>query len=135
MPSVRKFCFGFKDIDELNFEKGHGLIPAIIQHVQTGQVLMLGYMNKESLQKTMDTGLATFYSRDRQKLWTKGEESGNFLHVRSMCTDCDSDTILVLALPDGPTCHKGTTSCFDASPFADATARYLMARKEEHGHE
>lgn len=130
MPSVRKFCNGFKSVDELDFAKGGGLLPAIIQHVQTGQVLMLGYMNKESLEKTLETGLATFYSRDRQKLWTKGEESGNFLHVRAMTCDCDNDTLLVLALPDGPTCHKGTVSCFDASPFADATARYLLAHKE-----
>ncbi len=130
MPSVRKFCFGFKDVKELNFTKGGGLIPAIIQHVQTGQVLMLGFMNEEALEKTLETGLATFYSRDRQKLWTKGEESGHFLHVRSMCTDCDQDTLLLLCLPEGPTCHKGTVSCFDASPFADATARYLLQHKQ-----
>lgn len=129
MPSVRKFCFGFKEVNELDFAKGNGLIPAIIQHVQTGQVLMLGYMNQEALEKTLETGLATFFSRDRQRLWTKGEESGNFLHVRSMCCDCDRDTLLVLALPDGPTCHLGTVSCFDASPFADATARHLMQHK------
>ena len=109
----------------MDFEKNNGLIPAIVQDCQTGQVLMMGYMNKESIQKTIDTHYVTFYSRARQKLWTKGEESGNFLHMRSITCDCDKDTLLVLARPDGPTCHLGTTSCFDASPLADATSRYL----------
>lgn len=123
---VLDYCYGFESIDELNFEKGNGLIPAVIQNAQTGQVLMVGYMNKEALQKTITGRFVTFYSRDRQKLWTKGEESGNFLHLRAITTDCDKDTLLILVRPDGPTCHKGTVSCFDASPLPDATARYIM---------
>lgn len=123
---VLDYCYGFESIDELDFQKGNGLIPAVIQNAQTGQVLMVGYMNKEALQKTITGRFVTFYSRDRQKLWTKGEESGNFLHLRAITTDCDKDTLLILVRPDGPTCHKGTVSCFDASPLPDATARYLM---------
>ncbi|MCQ2974823.1 MAG: bifunctional phosphoribosyl-AMP cyclohydrolase/phosphoribosyl-ATP diphosphatase HisIE [Bacteroidales bacterium] len=96
-----------------DFEKMGGLIPAIIQDHITRQVLMLGYMNEESFKKTQETGLVTFYSRSRKCLWTKGESSGNFLHVKDMYIDCDNDTILIKAQPDGPTCHKGTTSCFD----------------------
>ncbi|MBO6258076.1 MAG: phosphoribosyl-AMP cyclohydrolase [Succinivibrio sp.] len=119
------FVHGFESIDELDFDKVDGLIPAIVQDCQTGQVLMLGYMNREAMQKTIDTKLVTFYSRTRQKLWTKGEESGNFLHLRGITIDCDKDTVLVLARPDGPTCHLGTVSCFDQSPLADATARYI----------
>ena len=116
---------GIDGIYKLDFEKVDGLMPAIVQDCQTGQVLMMGYMTKESLQKTLDTGFVTFFSRTRQKLWTKGEESGHFLHMRSITCDCDKDTLLVLARPDGPTCHKGTTSCFDESPLADATSRYI----------
>ena len=123
---VLDYCYGFESIDELDFEKGNGLIPAVIQNAQTGQVLMVGYMNKEALQKTITGRFVTFYSRDRQKLWTKGEESGNFLHLRAITTDCDKDTLLILVRPDGPTCHKGTVSCFDASPLPDATVRYIM---------
>ena len=123
---VLDYCYGFESIDELDFEKGNGLIPAVIQNAQTGQVLMVGYMNKEALQKTITGRFVTFDSRDRQKLWTKGEESGNFLHLRAITTDCDKDTLLILVRPDGPTCHKGTVSCFDASPLPDATVRYIM---------
>ncbi len=120
-----RYFHGFSAIDDLDFEKGDGLIPAIIQDCQTGQVLMLGYVNKESLQKTLDTGLVTFYSRTRKCLWTKGEESGNHLRMRAISCDCDKDTLLILVRPEGPTCHKGTTSCFDESPLSDSTARYL----------
>lgn len=126
---MREFCHGFEKLSELDFAKGNGLIPAIVQNAQTGQVLMLGYMNEEALQKTLDTRLVTFYSRDRQKLWTKGEESQNFLHLRSVTCDCDKDTLLILARPDGPTCHLGTVSCFDESPMADASVKYLAALK------
>lgn len=125
MSSVIRYFHGFQSIDELDFEKVHGLMPAIVQDCQTGMVLMLGYMNKEALQKTLDTKLVTFFSRERQCLWTKGESSRNYLHMRSIATDCDKDTLLVMARPDGPTCHKGTTSCFDASPLSDATCRYI----------
>ncbi|NLK85674.1 MAG: phosphoribosyl-AMP cyclohydrolase [Aeromonadales bacterium] len=100
-------------------------MPAIIQDCQTGQVLMMGYMTKESIDVTLKTGFVTFYSRTRQKLWTKGEESGNHLRMRSIACDCDKDTLLVLARPEGPTCHRGTTSCFDESPLPDATSRYV----------
>ena len=90
-----------------------GLLPVIIQDADTLKVLMLGYMNEEAFNKTLDTQLVTFFSRTRQKLWTKGETSGNFLHVVDMYADCDADTLLVKAHPDGPTCHRGTTACFD----------------------
>ena len=125
MSSVIRYFHGFQAIDELDFAKVGGLMPAIVQDCQTGMVLMLGYMNKEALQKTLDTKLVTFYSRERQCLWTKGESSGNFLHMRSVATDCDRDTLLIMARPDGPTCHKGTVSCFDASPQPDDTVRYI----------
>ncbi len=125
---MTEYCHGFSYISELDFDKNDGLIPAIVQDAQTGQVLMLGYMNAESLEKTIRSKLVTFYSRSRNKLWTKGEESGNFLHVRAITTDCDNDTLLVLARPDRPTCHKGTVSCVDASPLPDSTARYLAGR-------
>jgi len=88
------------------------LIPAIIQHAQTNQVLMLGYMNDESLSKTKVKGKVTFFSRSKQRLWTKGETSGNFLHVVSIQEDCDQDTYLIKALPEGETCHNGTYTCF-----------------------
>jgi len=97
---------------KIDFEKGGGLVPAIVQDADTLQVLMLGYMNAESVAKTNETGLVTFYSRSRQTLWTKGETSGNTLALMSMLVDCDEDTILVKARPAGPTCHEGTVSCF-----------------------
>ena len=96
----------------LDFAKGNGLVPAIIQHAKTGQVLMLGYMNDEAVETTKREGRVTFYSRSRQTLWTKGETSGNWLDLVSMTIDCDQDTILVKANPRGPTCHLGTPSCF-----------------------
>ena len=96
----------------LNWEKGGGLLPAIVQDASTEQVLMLGYMNTDSLIKTQETGLVTFYSRSRKTLWTKGETSGNALKLVSLEADCDQDTILIRAVPKGPTCHEGTTSCF-----------------------
>lgn len=89
-----------------------GLIPAIIQDINTGQVLMLGYMNAESLKLTQEKGKVCFWSRSRQELWTKGETSGNFLAVKNIFIDCDEDAILVHADPAGPTCHTGNTSCF-----------------------
>ena len=90
----------------------NGLMPAIVQHAHTGEVLMLGYMNEAAISATQTTGLVTFYSRSRQQLWTKGESSGNYLRVSEVRTDCDGDSLLVLALPDGPTCHTGKPSCF-----------------------
>ena len=97
---------------KIDFEKTGGLVPAIVQDADTLQVLMLGYMNAESVAKTNEAGLVTFYSRSRKTLWTKGETSGNTLALISMTTDCDQDTILVKAKPKGPTCHEGTVSCF-----------------------
>lgn len=97
---------------EVNFDKNTGLVPAIVQDAQTKTVLMLGYMNEESLQKTQETGLVTFYSRSRQELWTKGETSGNYLKLVSIQSDCDNDTLLVEAKPDGPVCHLGTDTCW-----------------------
>ena len=89
-----------------------GLVPAVIQDDRTLQVLMLGYMNREAYEKSLAEGRVTFYSRSRQRLWTKGETSGNWLDIVSVAADCDNDTLLVLANPIGPTCHKGTSSCF-----------------------
>lgn len=97
---------------QIDFSKGNGLVPTIVQDVQSKQVLMLAYMNAESLQKTIDTKLATYYSRSRQSLWVKGETSGNYQHVVEIRVDCDTDTILLLVHPDGPACHTGHTSCF-----------------------
>jgi len=97
---------------EIDFEKGGGLVPAIIQDANTRQVLMLGYMNQEALAKTLDTGLVTFYSRTRQTLWTKGETSGNNLRLVDIKSDCDHDTLLVRAIPTGPVCHTGTDTCW-----------------------
>ena len=96
----------------INFEKSAGLVPVIIQHAGTLQVLMLGYMNEEALEKTKSEGKVTFYSRRKQRLWTKGESSGNYLIVEEILTDCDDDTLLIKAYPVGPTCHTGSTSCF-----------------------
>ncbi len=97
--------------EQLKFDE-NGLIPAIVTDSRTGDVLMLAYMNKESLRITVEKGLACFWSRSRQSLWVKGETSGNFLHVRSITADCDNDTLLISALPDGPACHLGNSSCF-----------------------
>ena len=99
---------------DFNLDKtGDGLLPVIIQDATTLKVLMLGYMNEEAFGKSVETGLVTFWSRTRQALWTKGETSGNYLHVVDMWADCDGDTLLIKARPDGPTCHRGTTACFD----------------------
>ena len=97
---------------ELDWEKTDGLMPVIVQHAVSGEVLMLGYMNPEALDKTIESGKITFFSRTKQRLWTKGETSGNFLNVVNIAPDCDNDTLLVLVNADGPTCHLGTTSCF-----------------------
>ncbi|RAT13017.1 MULTISPECIES: bifunctional phosphoribosyl-AMP cyclohydrolase/phosphoribosyl-ATP diphosphatase HisIE [Lonsdalea] len=101
---------------QLDWEKTDGMLPAIVQHAVSGEVLMLGYMNPEALQATEKTGKVTFFSRTKNRLWIKGETSGNVLNVVSITPDCDNDTLLVLAHPVGPTCHTGTSSCF--SPAA-----------------
>lgn len=100
--------------DTLDWNKSSdGLIPAIIQNAQTGAVLMLGYMNKEALAKTLETEKVTFFSRSKQRLWMKGETSGHVLNLKSIEVDCDQDTILIQATPEGPACHKGTLTCFN----------------------
>lgn len=98
---------------DIDFEKDNGLVPAVIQDINTDKVLMLGYMNQESYEKTVVSGLVTFYSRSRHSLWTKGETSGNYLKVKEINPDCDSDSLLVKAQPMGPTCHTGRYSCFN----------------------
>lgn len=97
---------------ELDFEKMNGLIPAIIQDEHTQKVLMLGFMNKEAYEKTVETGKVTFFSRTKNRLWTKGETSGNFLNMVSIKADCDNDTLLIQAVPEGPVCHTGTDTCW-----------------------
>lgn len=96
----------------LDFNKGAGLVPVIIQDHQTLEVLMLGYMNEEAWKKTQSEKKVTFFSRSKNRLWTKGEESGNYLNVVSIAIDCDNDTVLIKASPQGPTCHTGSRSCF-----------------------
>lgn len=97
---------------EIDFNKGDGLVPVVIQDEQTLEVLMLGYMNDEAFRKTSQEGKVTFFSRSKNRLWTKGEESGNYLNVKSIYQDCDNDTLLIKVHPVGPTCHTGSRSCF-----------------------
>ena len=122
---------------KIDFEKMGGLVPAIIQDATTKNVLMLGFMNEEAYQKTLDTRHVTFWSRTRNTLWTKGETSGNFLNVVSMQIDCDNDTLLIKAHPDGPTCHTGTDTCWgednEANPllFLTELQDFINQRKAE----
>ena len=102
------------DIEQLDWNKQGGLLPAIVQHAEDGRVLMLAYMNRDALEHTIRTGRVTFWSRSRNELWTKGETSGHHLSLESVHADCDHDTLLVRARPAGPTCHRGTDTCFDA---------------------
>ncbi len=102
----------------IDYNKNNGLVPAIIQDVNTNKILMLGYMNEAALQKTIDTKLVTFFSRTKQRLWTKGEESGNVLNLIGMRLDCDNDTLLVQVIPEGPTCHKGDDTCWNEENIA-----------------
>ena len=128
------------NIDELKFDE-NGLIPAIVQNAETGKVLTLAYMNRESLEITLSRRLTCFYSRSRRCLWLKGETSGNYQHVVSITADCDRDALVVTVLPDGPACHTGTESCFTApvlddeegkAPFSlDALYRLIEGRKTE----
>lgn len=120
---------------KIDFDKGNGLVPVIVQNFDTAQVLMLGYMNETALAASRETGLVTFYSRSRQCLWCKGETSGNSLHIVDMSVDCDGDTLLVRARPAGPTCHLGTLSCFgDTQPtgfgFLAELGALIEARKK-----
>ncbi|HKU13131.1 MAG TPA: bifunctional phosphoribosyl-AMP cyclohydrolase/phosphoribosyl-ATP diphosphatase HisIE [Steroidobacteraceae bacterium] len=114
----------------LDWDKGNGLLPAIVQDAHSGQVLMLGYMNREALRVTLAEKRATFFSRSRNRLWTKGEESGHWLHVVDVVTDCDQDTLLVLANPQGPTCHVGTQSCFGDEVASGAQGLSFLMRLE-----
>jgi phosphoribosyl-AMP cyclohydrolase / phosphoribosyl-ATP pyrophosphohydrolase len=101
------------DIQKINFDKTQGLIPCIVQDAKTNTVLMLGYMNREALNKTLEENKLTFFSRSKQRLWTKGETSGNFLHLVDVKIDCDDDTLLFKVKPEGPTCHTGSDTCFN----------------------
>ena len=122
---------------QIDFEKSGGLVPAIIQDSRTKTVLMLGYMNKEAFDRTMETGKVTFYSRSRQCLWTKGETSGNFLTLVDAKVDCDNDTLLIKAIPSGPTCHTGTDTCWgennEVNPllFLTSLQDFINKRHEE----
>ncbi len=118
------------DIDRLDWRKGDGLLPAIVQDANSGQVLMLGFMNTQSLRQTLDSGRVTFFSRSKNRLWTKGETSGNFLHVVSVSADCDRDSLLITARPDGPTCHNGTMSCFGDDVGTGATPLAFLSTLE-----
>lgn len=104
------------DIESLAWEKQSGLLPAVVQDADSRRVLMLGYMSREALVKTIESGQVTFYSRSKQRLWTKGESSGHVLTLVGLEVDCDNDTLLVQARPQGPTCHLGTVSCFPNAP-------------------
>lgn len=122
-----------KDL-KIDFEKVNGLVPAIIQDSNTNKVLMLGYMNEEALKETQESGKVTFFSRTKQRLWTKGETSGNFLHVKDISVDCDNDTLLVKVEPVGPVCHTGADTCFDEkndskTAFIDHLRRIIKDRK------
>ena len=109
-------------------KQADGLIPAIIQDARTLRVLMLGYMNREAYEKSLSEGRVTFYSRTRRRLWTKGETSGNYLEIVSVTADCDNDTLLIRAIPHGPTCHTGSKSCFGAAlPETEGFIRYLQS--------
>ena len=122
------------ELENLKFDE-KGLIPAIVQDAETRVVLMLGYMNRESLEKTLTSGLVCFYSRSRQKLWTKGEESGNFLYLKENKVDCDQDTLLIKVSPAGPTCHTGTDTCWKEenqdNDFLFFLQRFLQKRKND----
>lgn len=120
----------------IDFEKGGGLVPAIVQDAVTKSVLMLGYMNEEALKVTQETGKVTFYSRSKSRLWTKGETSGNYLHLKEVKVDCDNDTLLVTVYPQGPACHTGSDTCFNeenrgGGAFLDYLENVIRQRKTE----
>lgn len=122
-------------MEEIDFTKADGLVPAIVQDSTTSRVLMLGYMNAEALEKTKTSGLVTFYSRSKKRLWTKGEESGNHLHLEEIHLDCDRDTLLVRVRPEGPVCHKGTDTCWgetnEGVGFLDQLEAVIASRKNQ----
>lgn len=114
------------DISSIKFDAVTGLIPAIIQDETTGKVLMLGYMNAESIVKTIETKQVTFFSRSKNRLWTKGEVSGHFLELKQIATDCDEDTLLIKVNPNGPTCHEGYDTCFQEINTMPANADFIL---------
>jgi phosphoribosyl-ATP pyrophosphohydrolase/phosphoribosyl-AMP cyclohydrolase len=116
------------ELSKLNFSKADGLLPAIIQHADTGAVLMLGYMNAEALRLTQTRGRVVFFSRSRQTSWEKGETSGHSLNVEAIRVDCDADTLLITARPLGPTCHEGTATCFGETAATGATRLGFLAQ-------
>jgi phosphoribosyl-AMP cyclohydrolase / phosphoribosyl-ATP pyrophosphohydrolase len=118
------------DVATLDWQKGAGLLPAIVQHADTGAVLMLGFMNRAALEATLKERRVTFYSRTRGRLWTKGESSGNTITVEAVTPDCDRDTLLVLGRPHGPVCHTGAADCFHGQPPALATQLAFLHRLE-----
>jgi phosphoribosyl-ATP pyrophosphohydrolase/phosphoribosyl-AMP cyclohydrolase len=122
---------GFSDLDRLDFAKGEGLMPAVIQHAGTGVVLMIGYMNREALEATLTRGRVVFFSRSNARLWEKGETSGNSLEVAEIRADCDSDALLVSAWPRGPVCHLGSGNCFGSQAISD-TERLAFLGELEH---
>jgi phosphoribosyl-AMP cyclohydrolase / phosphoribosyl-ATP pyrophosphohydrolase len=120
-----------RNLDNLDFAKSGGLLPAVIQHADTGVVLMLGYMSRAALDETLKRHRAVFYSRTKQRLWEKGETSGHTLEVKEVIADCDRDALLVKALPLGPTCHLGTTSCFGDGPLSDVSDTNFLRQLEK----
>jgi phosphoribosyl-AMP cyclohydrolase / phosphoribosyl-ATP pyrophosphohydrolase len=121
----------FADVDTLDFAKGDGLLPAVVQHAGTGTVLMLGYMNREALVATVVQRRVTFFSRSKNRLWEKGETSGNSLEVEQLYTDCDRDTVLISAWPHGPVCHSGSGSCFGEPVAKSESAMSFLAKLEQ----
>jgi phosphoribosyl-AMP cyclohydrolase / phosphoribosyl-ATP pyrophosphohydrolase len=118
------------DIDSLDFAKGQGLLPAVVQHAGTGAVLMLGYMNRDALRETFSRRHVVFFSRSRQRLWEKGETTGHFLELEAIRTDCDRDTLLVSAWPHGPVCHVGTATCFGSETGSTAERLAFLSTLE-----
>jgi phosphoribosyl-ATP pyrophosphohydrolase/phosphoribosyl-AMP cyclohydrolase len=118
------------DFEQIDWGKGAGLVPAIVQHAQSGAVLMLGYMNRDALLATLERGRVVFYSRSRQRLWEKGESSGHMLTLKEVRVDCDHDTLLVTALPAGPVCHTGAATCFGDEPQSDAARLAFLGELE-----
>ena len=119
------------DIESMAWDKQQGLLPAIVQHANNGAVLMLAYMNREALRTTLERNVAVFYSRSRQRLWEKGETSGNVLRVTGIHCDCDRDTLLLTAIPTGPVCHEGTATCFGDVPTTATGALSFLPELEQ----
>jgi phosphoribosyl-ATP pyrophosphohydrolase/phosphoribosyl-AMP cyclohydrolase len=119
------------DIERIDWSKNDGLVPAIVQHGGNGRVLMLGYMDRAALEATLARGRVVFFSRSKQRLWEKGETSGNFLQLIDICCDCDADTLLVIAMPAGPVCHTGSASCFGDEPLTAVAPLSFLLQLEQ----